>query len=121
MRTACRLPVDPSQRLTPRRAAWLVLTSVDKLEAEDRDRLHLIEQLHPDLQTAVHLAQDFAVMLRHRLGERFDAWLDQVAQSPLPAFHSFAAGVRRDYAAVKAGLSLPWSNEHVVYCTSFAS
>jgi transposase len=103
------LLVDPAPPLTPRRAAWLVLTSVDKLDAEERRRIHLIEQLHPDLQTAIQLAQDFAVMLRHRLSERLDPWLDQAAQSPLPTFHSFAAGVHRDYAAVKAGLSLPWS------------
>ncbi len=103
------LPVDPSPPLTPRRAAWLVLTSVDKLDAEERHRIHLIEQLHPDLQTAIQLAQEFAVMLRQRLSERLDPWLEQATRSSLPALHSFVAGVHRDYAAVKAGLSLPWS------------
>jgi transposase len=104
------LPIDPAPPLTPRRAAWLVLTSVDKPDTEERHRIHLIEQLHPDLQTAIQLAQDFAVMLRHRLGERLDPWLEQAARSSLPALHSFVAGVHRDYAAVKAGLSLEWSN-----------
>jgi transposase len=65
--------------------------------------------LHPDLQNAGALAQDFAVMLRQRLAQRLDAWLERAANSALPAFHGFVAGLRCDYDAVKAGLSLPWS------------
>ena len=79
------------------------------MDDPDRQRLARIAQLHPDLQTAVDLAQDFAVMLRHRLAQRLDAWLERAANSALPAFHGFVAGLRRDYSAVKAGLSLPWS------------
>ncbi len=75
----------------------------------DRTRLARMVHLHPDLQTAVNLAQDFAVMLRHRLAERLDAWLERAANSALPAFHRFVAGLCRDYNAVKAGLALPWS------------
>ena len=48
-------------------------------------------------------------MLRQRLAQRLDAWLERAANSTLPAFHGFVAGLRRDYSAVKAGLSLPWS------------
>ena len=103
------LPSTPQTPLTPRRAAWLVLTSTDKPDDTDRSRLDRSAQLHPDLQTAVDLAQDFAVMLRKRLAQRLDAWLDSAANSALPAFHGFVAGLRRDYSAVKAGLSLPWS------------
>lgn len=29
---------------------------------------------------------------------------------PLPALHAFADGLRRDYQAVTAGLTLPWSS-----------
>ncbi len=110
MRRACPCPLILPPPLTPRRAAWLVLTSVDKLDGEERHRIHLIEQVHPDLQTAIQLAQEFAVMLRHRLSERLDPWLEQAARSSLPALHRFVTGVHRDYAALKAGLSLAWSN-----------
>ena len=47
-------------------------------------------------------------MLPKRLAQRLDAWLERAANGALPAFHSFVARVRRDYSAVKAGLSLPW-------------
>jgi transposase len=30
-------------------------------------------------------------------------------QSPFPPFRRFAKGLRADYAAVKAGVTLPWS------------
>src|SRR5262249_4538547 len=84
-------------------------TSRDKLDEPDRARLDRIAPLHPDLQIAVELAQDFAVMLRKRLAERLDAWLERAATSALPAFHSFVAGLRRAHSAVKAGPALPWS------------
>jgi transposase len=49
-------------------------------------------------------------MIRERTGEDLDSWLDEVEGSHLPEFESFAAGVRKDKAAVFAGLTLPWSN-----------
>ena len=38
------------------------------------------------------------------------AWLDRADASGLPELRSFAAGIRRDRAAVAAALSLAWSN-----------
>jgi len=61
------------------------------------------------LAKAIDLAQDFAELLRQRQPERLDAWLKRAAQSTLKAFERFASGLREDYEAVKAGLTLPWS------------
>jgi len=44
------------------------------------------------------------------LRNQFDAWLERAAQSHLPAFIRFAKGLYEDYDAVKAGMTLPWSN-----------
>ncbi len=57
----------------------------------------------------IDLAQDFAELLRQRQPERLDAWLKRAAQSALKTFERFASGLREDYEAVKAGLTLPWS------------
>jgi transposase len=38
-----------------------------------------------------------------------DGWLDQAAASSLKPFQRFAASLRRDYAAVRAGVAQPWS------------
>ena len=49
-------------------------------------------------------------MLRERQGERLDAWLEKVEEQGPPELKNFAQGLKRDYDAVKAGLTLEWSN-----------
>jgi hypothetical protein len=49
-------------------------------------------------------------MLRNRTGEHLDGWLDQVERSELPELQSFAAGVKKDKDAVRAGLTWWISN-----------
>jgi transposase len=49
-------------------------------------------------------------MLRERQGERLDAWLEKVEAQGLAELKNFAQGLKRDYDAVKAGLTLEWSN-----------
>jgi transposase len=46
-------------------------------------------------------------MVHKREGHRLDAWLAKIAESDLPELQSFALGVEKDKAAVKAGLT--WS------------
>jgi transposase len=48
--------------------------------------------------------------VRTRQPDRLDGWLTRAAASPLSAVQRFAQGLRDDYAAVKAGVTLPWSN-----------
>ena len=49
-------------------------------------------------------------MVRHRDGTQFDAWLAAVAVSEIRELRTFAAGLQRDGDAVRAGLSVPYSN-----------
>ena len=62
---------------------------------------------------AMALAQGFAQLLRARQPERLDAWLQQAATSSLAAFRRLAQSFQRDEAAVKAGVTLPWSTSPV--------
>ena len=52
-------------------------------------------------------------MVRKREGHRLDAWLERVASSNLAELQTFAAGVEKDKAAVKAGLTWPVNNGQV--------
>jgi transposase len=61
---------------------------------------------------AYDLTQTFATMARERSGERLDAWLDEAACAA-PALGRFAKGLRADYDAVRAGLTVVWSNGQV--------
>ena len=52
----------------------------------------------------------FAEILTGRHGDRLDAWITAVEADDLPHLHSFAAGLKRDHAAVTNGLTLPYSS-----------
>jgi transposase len=95
--------------LTPRRATWLVLRPSTRSTEQDRHQLTQLTQQSPELAEAVALAQDFASLVRQRQPTQIDPWLARAATSALPPFRRFAKGLREDYAAVKAGVTLPWS------------
>jgi transposase len=54
--------------------------------------------------------QAFIQMVRQRQGDVFDAWLAEVQARGVAELRTFAAGLQRDYSAVKAGITLPYSN-----------
>jgi transposase len=49
----------------------------------------------------------FAEILTNRQGQRLDDWITTVEADDQLELHSFTAGIRRDYAAVINGLTLP--------------
>lgn len=80
------------------------------------DDLQLINRLrtvHSDIELAIDLAQSFARLVRQHLDEPFDRWLERARTSSLSSFRSFAASIQRDYAAVRAAITLLWSNGQV--------
>ncbi len=52
-------------------------------------------------------------MIRERRADELDPWLEEAEASALPHVRNFAMGLRRDYSAVRAGLSMPWSQGQV--------
>jgi transposase len=99
----------PHRRLTPRQATWLVLRPAERSTDQDRRQLAQLPAQAPELAEAVALAQDFAALVRQRQPTQLDPWLTRAASSALAPFRRFAKGLRADYAAVKAGVTLPWS------------
>jgi len=95
--------------LTPRRAAHLVLQQPQKREPDDEQLVQRMAQ-HPELAEAIQLAQNFAFLVRQRQPSQLDSWLEQAQNSHLSPFHRFAKRLQEDYDAVKAGVTLPWSN-----------
>ena len=55
------------------------------------------------------MTEGFATLIRTRDVMALDRWLDQAASSILEPFRSFAASLRRDYEAVRAGVEREWS------------
>ena len=72
-----------------------------------------IDQLRQGDQSigqAYTLSQAFLALVRERRGDALEAWITEAAASGLEVLARFAQGLRDDLAAVKAGLTLPWSN-----------
>ncbi|HET8851403.1 MAG TPA: ISL3 family transposase [Ktedonobacteraceae bacterium] len=95
---------------TSRQATFLFLRRPEELRAQEQETVTTLRQLHPEVDLAYDLVQQFARMLRTRTGELLDAWLAQVESSNLPELQSFAAGVEKDKDAVRAGLTWWISN-----------
>jgi transposase len=101
---------DPSVgALTPRQATWLVFRHPEKSTDSDSSLLCRLGQLTPAVAEAIALGQTFAHLLRSRGAERLEEWLTQAAGSSLRPFQQLAKSFRRDAAAIKAGLTVPWS------------
>ena len=101
------------RRLSPRQASWLFVQDQAQLTADQRALIERIRQTNADLQELYQLGQDFVQMVKQRRARRLDGWLARAHQSSSVELRGFASGIKRDYAAVKAALSLPWSQGQV--------
>ncbi|WP_432190659.1 ISL3 family transposase [Streptomyces sp. Tue6028] len=61
----------------------------------------------PEIAEACRLARGFATILRRLDGHRLGEWLTQADESKVKEIRTFANGLRKDLAAVTAGLTLP--------------
>lgn len=105
--------VPVKRRLSARQASWFFVKGQAQLTPEQRALLERICQANADLQELYQLGQDFVQMVKQRQAKKLDLWLAQAQGSSFPELQGFALGIKRDYAAVKAGLSLPWSQGQV--------
>jgi transposase len=79
------------------------------LDREDQARLDQLLTVSTEVQTVHILVQSFLDMVRERKGKHLRTWMEEANQSAISELKSFVAGIERDYDAVKAGLTLPWS------------
>ena len=96
--------------LTPRRATWLVLRHAVQRPETEAQQLAQLHAQSAEVAEAIDLAQEFATLVRQRQPAHLDPWLQRATTSAQEALRRFATGLRDDYAAVKAGMTLPWSN-----------
>jgi transposase len=64
----------------------------------------------PAIAQAYTLSQAFLALVRERRGAELEAWLAEATASGIEALACFAQGLQEELTAVKAGLTLPWSN-----------
>lgn len=93
---------------SPRRLVWLLLRAPHTLLLDERATLTQIQQ-DREIAAGYELAQQFVGIVRQRQVDRLDAWLCTSAASGVAELHTFAAGLRQDYACVRAALTHRWS------------
>lgn len=90
-------------------AGW-IMRNPENLKPEDEQRLNVILARCPELAATRRHVGAFAAMIRDLHGDRLPEWVDHVRADDLPALRSFTTGLKQDWAAVTAGLTLPWNN-----------
>jgi len=101
--------VEVDKPLTPSRATWLVMRRETKLDDDEKQQLARLQAQEGAIAEAITLTRDFADLVRQRQPDELETWLERATASGLQAFKSFANGLRADYEAVKAGVTLMWS------------
>lgn len=102
-----RVPVEvPSAR----RLSFEVIRRPTERDANAIQRLDRLRGVGGVVRTAIDLAEQFAEMVRGRSAEVLGEWLDRAAASEVPELRGLARSIRQDEAAVRAGLTEPWSN-----------
>ena len=100
----------PTDRLPGRHICLQLLTA--QLETLSKDDVFILDGLRqvPILRQLHDLVQDFASMIRQRNAQPFDDWLQACETSNIRACQLFAQSLIQDYGAVRAALSIDWSN-----------
>src|SRR4051812_16735359 len=101
---------QPTPVPSPRQARWLLLRATETLTPEERAYRTALLDAETTVCEVQQLVADFGTLVRTRNAPGLIAWLERADASSLPEVRSFAAGLRRDRAAVDAALSSPWSN-----------
>jgi transposase len=88
---------------------WCFLLPEERLTAKQQAQLALLCQQEARFALLHHLAQAFVHLLHEQTDAGLTPWFKEVQRSKIPELISFAKGLQRDEAAVRAGLSLKWS------------
>jgi transposase len=93
--------------------ALLSLQRPQRLDQEETTYLTRFRAQDDGVETACQLGHDFAQMVRQRQGDRLDPWITKAVESGIDDVKRFATGLLADQAAVRAGLTLEWSQGQV--------
>jgi transposase len=111
---ALPLVFEPKKSMmTVRQAVWLILRPTTKHSEAEKLAIELLKKQHPDLNTAISLAVDFADLVRRRQPDRLDKWLKNAEGSQIKAITGFVTKLKDDLDAVRNGVTLKWSNGQV--------
>ena len=98
--------------------AWLSTQPAATLDAEQQVFQAQLMTVNTTVTTAVQLAQRFAIMVRDRQAMVLDDWLTDAGHCEIAALRSVVNGLRQDMDAVRAALTVEWSNGRTEGCVN---
>ena len=93
-----------------RRLAVAVIRRADERSTEEREWLARLKDGGGEIREAFKLAEGFASLMRSRCPAALSPWLGRAERGAVAELRSFASRLRRDEAAVRAGIELEWNN-----------
>ena len=109
----------PTPLPAARQLAWLLVQPPAALPAADAAAVGRVEQ-DEDALVVAKLARKFTALVRAcnagsqtdavAAGAELDAWLVEAGGCGVPTIETFAAGLKKNGAAIRAALTMPWSN-----------
>lgn len=97
----------------PRRAAWLLQQSDEELKEEAAFYIARRCERCPEIKKARERCQAFRRMIKEGKAEALEPWLEETMSSEVGELKSFARSLKRDYGAVRAGLTQDWRQGQV--------
>ena len=108
------LVFEPKKSLmTVRQAVWLILRHAINQSETETEAIELLKKQHPDLNTGISLAMDFADLVRRKQPDLLAQWLEKAEESAIRAIIGFATKLKDDLDAVRNGITYEWSNGQV--------
>jgi transposase len=96
----------------PRHLVWLFIRDISELNEQEQRTLDFLRE-QGTIEALYGLVQSYFKLTRERDAEALDPWIEKCLISEIPDLVTFAQGLQRDYAAIKAALTLPYSNGQV--------
>jgi transposase len=90
--------------------SFTMVCPIAKRSSAAQTYLEQLCQVDASVARAYVLSQVFMAMVRERRGDDLEAWMAEAMDSGIDELVRFARGLQDDLAAVKAGLTLEWSN-----------
>jgi transposase len=103
-------PYTRLQGPSARAVAFAMVCPAAKRSREAQVYLDQLCQMDGDIARAHALSQAFLAMVRERRGHALEAWMADAIHSGIEELARFARGLQDDLTAIKAGLTLAWSN-----------
>jgi len=99
--------------LTVRQATRLITGRPTSLDQDEKAQLKSLLARCPELNAVAECVRTFAAMMNDKRGADLNDWLTRAEATQMPSLRSLARGLRQDFAAVTAGLTLEWSSGKV--------